>query len=118
MGMAFIARDGSSEDALAQIVSQHRSTFTAGLDLTYARQWCDTMPAPEAGSACSELLADDEEVHATTQRERAKQFRHLGAYSLVAILAVLCFALPLGAHIFAKEAPKPVKQPVSLGVWA
>jgi hypothetical protein len=90
-------------------------TMIAGLDLDYARQWCDTVPAPEAGSACSEFLADE---HAPTPRERARQVRRLGAVCLVSFLAVVCFALPLAAHFASKPAP-PAKPAVAFpGGWA
>ena len=106
-----INSDGSGEDALAQAVAQHRAAFFAGVQTDFA----DTEPTqPEAGSACSELLADE---HAPTPAERAKLARRLGAICLVSFLAAVCFALPLAAHFVAQPAPKPAK-PVSLGVWA
>ena len=113
MAMAFVAQDGTSEDARVQMVAQHRAAFLAGAEHA---EFADTQPEPfEAGSACSEFLCDE---HAPTPQERARQARRLGAICLVSFLAAVCFALPLTAHFVAKEAPKPAKQPVSLGTWA
>ena len=105
-----INSDGSGEDALAQAVAQHRAAFFAGVQ----RDFPDTVPVPEASSACSELLADE---HATTPRDRARQVRRLGAVCLVGFLAVVCFALPLAAHFASKPVPSPTK-PAAVSVWA
>lgn len=114
MGMAFIARDGSSQDARIQMTAQHRASFFAGVT---HQDFADTQPElHEAGSACSEFLADE---HAPSPRERAKQARTLGAICLVSFLAVVCFVAPLAAHFTAKAPrPQPAKPIPSLGVWA
>lgn len=104
-----IHSDGSSEDALAQVAAQHRATFYAGINLRRAREWQDTLPHPmEAGSACSEFLEDD--IHAATPKDRARQFRRLGLVGLVTLCAMLSFA-------DAVVNPRPIAKPVS-GVWA
>lgn len=103
-----IRSDGSNEDALAQAVAQHRAAFFAGVQADFA----DTSPQ-EAGSACSELLADE---HAPTPRERARQIRHLGAICIVTFVAIVCFALPLAAHFTAKAQAPERRQVPTLGV--
>ena len=111
MGIAIVSSDGSSPDARVQLVAQHRTTFTAGLDLQYARQWCDTMPA------LYDDPADDapEDVHAPTPRDRAAQVRRLGVIALVVLVLATFVALPVVERFVARPAPKAVP---SLGVWA
>lgn len=111
MGIAIVSSDGSSPDARVQLVAQHRTTFTAGLDLQYARQWCDTMPALYDDPADDE----PEDVHAPTPRDRAAQVRRLGLIALVGLVLVLFVALPVVERFLAKPVPKAVP---SLGTWA
>ena len=90
MGIAIVSSDGSSPDARVQLVAQHRPAFTAGgLDLQYARQWVDTMPA------LYDDPADDEpdEPHAPTPRDRAAQVRRLGVIALVGLVLATFIAL-------------------------
>jgi hypothetical protein len=59
-----IPSDGSGEQALAQLVAQHRAAFFAGVQHDFE----DTQAEPqEAGSACSEFLEDSQEVQRPMQ---------------------------------------------------
>lgn len=111
MGIAIVSSDGSSPDARVQLVAQHRTTFTADLDLQYARQWVDTMPVMYDDTAADE----PEDVHAPTPRDRAAQVRRLCVIALVSVVAAVFLALPVIDRLTTKPAPKAVP---SLGVWA
>jgi hypothetical protein len=77
---------------------------------------------PEAASACSELLEQHDAQPTRTPRERARQFRCLGAICLVTFLATLCFVVPLLWHLQADQQQQQQQQrhapPSRPSVWA